>query len=360
MDLNEELLKDIMERQESNWAKRDSKDGKKQVSQEYSAHKKRRNATGAAREQNKRVRGTEKGHKQAAARDKVRRAKEQGEIKQPKTCPKCGTATSDMIFDHDKSYEKSDQLAGRFMCRTCHNRKDNNKPGDKSTKGKRRPGIIGKSKGDTEIAKTKAEAVRKEISPIQEIINIMDDGWDVMNEGWDELGIEDPNLPGDEPQGADCMRFREEFFKEWEEWEGPDAEFEAEEFSEEHHERCKGCQTWLEVEMNQVEKPFMDWLFNRLTDDPEEVKRLKQNVERSRRREAKSQNNKAPAEPPAGWQMDCNAARDIIDQLDQNNPKEWQQMEQHTRTCENCTHYLHQTGPYEGKLGFNPDDLDYD
>jgi hypothetical protein len=155
MDFKEKLIKSILERQESNWSKRNSQNGKKQVDREYETHKKRRNKTGAARDQNKRARSTEKGKAQAAARDKVRRAKEQGEIKEPKTCPKCGKATSDMIFDHDKSYSKADQLAGRFMCRTCHNRKDNNKRGEKSVKGKRRKGLINRSQGEARIAKTK-------------------------------------------------------------------------------------------------------------------------------------------------------------------------------------------------------------
>lgn len=161
MDFKEKLIKNILERQESNWSKRNSKNGQKQVNREYETHKKRRNETGAAREQNKRVRNTEKGANQAAARDAVRRAKEQGKIKEPKTCPKCGKSTSDMIFDHDKSYGKSDQLSGRFMCRTCHNRKDNNKSGEKSVKGKRRKGLIGRGSGDTQIAKTKNEEIEK-------------------------------------------------------------------------------------------------------------------------------------------------------------------------------------------------------
>ena len=164
----ETLLESILERQESHWSKRKTKKGQSQVSSEYEQHKKTRNATGAARDQDRRKRNTEKGHKQAAARDAVRRAKEQGKLKEPSTCSVCGKATSDKIFDHDGSYEKSDQLKGRFMCRECHNRKDNNKPGDASAKGKRRQGIIGRSAGSQNIKKSHSESFKRVIADLND------------------------------------------------------------------------------------------------------------------------------------------------------------------------------------------------
>lgn len=149
--------------EKSHWAKRKSENGKKTVKQEYSTHKKRRNETGAAREQNRRVRNTERGKAQANARDEIRRKKEQGKLTEPKTCPICGknpgktkNGLSNMIWDHDKGYSEEGEAKGRWMCRTCHNKKDNNKPGDTSVKNKRRTdglGSIDKEKGEKYIKK---------------------------------------------------------------------------------------------------------------------------------------------------------------------------------------------------------------
>lgn len=149
--------------EKSHWAQRKTSKGKKSVGKEYSTHKKRRNSTGAAKEQDRRKRNTKRGSQQAAARDKVRRMKEQGKIKEPKTCPKCGATPgkttnglSNMIFDHTKGYGDGSHSEGQWMCRTCHNKKDNNKPGDESVKNKRRSnglGSIGKEPGDKQISK---------------------------------------------------------------------------------------------------------------------------------------------------------------------------------------------------------------
>lgn len=159
--------------EESHWNQRKTSNGKKAVDKEYKQHKKRRNATGAARDQDKRNRATKRGKAKAAARDEVRRKKEQGKLKEPKSCPICGKSPgttsngmTNMIFDHDKGYGEGSQTSGRWMCRTCHNKKDNNKPGDKSVKGKRRSkglGSISKSSGDKHIkrAGTTSESLTK-------------------------------------------------------------------------------------------------------------------------------------------------------------------------------------------------------
>lgn len=190
-EYKEFLLESILENKEpilekSHWALRKSKKGESSVSKEYGQHKKRRNATGAARDQDKRKRGTKRGKQQAAARDEVRRMKEQGKIKEPKTCPKCGKSPgkttnglSNMIFDHTKGYGDEGHSKGQWLCRTCHNKKDNNKPGDTSKKNKRRSsglGSISKSSGDGNISKaSRAESKEKKmIRLIADNLNFLD------------------------------------------------------------------------------------------------------------------------------------------------------------------------------------------
>jgi len=84
------------------------------------------------RNQNERKRKTKKGKEQAGARDAVRRAVEQGILTKPKTCPKChkSTDSGDIIFDHNKKWTKDCALKGEWMCRECHNKKDNLRPGE--------------------------------------------------------------------------------------------------------------------------------------------------------------------------------------------------------------------------------------
>jgi hypothetical protein len=152
--------------EKSHWDQRKSSSGKKAVGKEYSQHKKTRNATGAAREQDKRKRNTKRGSQQAAARDKIRREVEQGKKKRPSTCPRCGSkpgstsnGLSNMIWDHTEGYSDAGHSKGQWLCRTCHNKKDNNKSGDKSSKNKRRSsglGSIGKDSGKAEMAKTES------------------------------------------------------------------------------------------------------------------------------------------------------------------------------------------------------------
>ena len=152
--------------EESHWDQRKSSSGKKAVGKEYSKHKKRRNSTGAAREQDARKRNTKRGGQQAAARDKIRREVEQGKKKRPSTCPRCGSqpgktsnGLSNMIWDHTEGYSDAAHSKGQWLCRTCHNKKDNNKGGDKSTKNKRRSGglgSIGKESGKKEMANTES------------------------------------------------------------------------------------------------------------------------------------------------------------------------------------------------------------
>ena len=178
---DEFLLDSIIESEsisekKSHWAQRKTSGGKKAVSKEYSQHKKRRNATGAARDQDKRKRNTERGGKQAAHRDAVRRAEEQGKLKPPvgKSCPKCGAhmaTRKDIVRDATQGYSKENALKGQYICRTCHNKKDNNKPGDDSTKNKRRSGGLGsisKSSGDSQIGKANSESKRRD--PLIKII----------------------------------------------------------------------------------------------------------------------------------------------------------------------------------------------
>jgi len=163
-DLTPILIDGILNRKtinESHWDKRKTSSGKASVSKEYGQHKKRRNETGAAREQDARKRATPRGKKQAAHRDAVRRAEEQGKLKPPigKACPKCGKTMPDrksMVRDATQGYEKANALKGQYICRTCHNKKDNNKPGDTSTKSKRRTsglGSISTASGDSHIRK---------------------------------------------------------------------------------------------------------------------------------------------------------------------------------------------------------------
>lgn len=143
----------------SHWDKRETADGKREISKEYSQHKRRRNQTGAAREQDARKRATPRGKAQAAHRDAVRRAEEQGKLKPPigKPCPKCGQTMSSrkaMVRDATKGYSEPNFLKGQYISRTCHNKKDNNHTGDTSTKGKRRTnglGSISKAAGDRKI-----------------------------------------------------------------------------------------------------------------------------------------------------------------------------------------------------------------
>lgn len=152
---------------DSNWDKRSTSTGAKAVEREYQKHKKRRNETGAAREQNRRKRHTKRGAMQAAARDKIRREIEQGKKKRPKICPKCGknpgktsNGLSNMIWDHTDGYSKDAFTKGQWLCRTCHNKKDNNHPGEKTTKGKMRTTSlksIDKNTGDKYI-KSKNES----------------------------------------------------------------------------------------------------------------------------------------------------------------------------------------------------------
>lgn len=183
--ITENVLNNVLERkeikltEESHWAQRKSSNGAKKVSKEYEAHKKRRNATGAAREQDKRKRSTERGKRQAYHRDAVRRAEEQGKLKPPigGSCPKCGKnmpTRKDMVRDATEGYAKEDALKGQYVCRTCHNKKDNNKPGDTSTKNKRRTnglGSIDSSKGDNNIKKASQMESKSKATP--ELINIV-------------------------------------------------------------------------------------------------------------------------------------------------------------------------------------------
>ncbi len=167
-DYNEFLLESILEKEgllteKSNWEKRKTRNGSASVGKEYKQHKRRRNMTGAAKEQDRRKRNTLRGAQQAAARDRVRRALEQGKLKRPKICPKCGknpgrasNGISNMIWDHTEGYSKEAHLKGQWMCRTCHNKKDNNKPGDKPVKNRRRTNSlksIDKKTGDKYISK---------------------------------------------------------------------------------------------------------------------------------------------------------------------------------------------------------------
>lgn len=154
--------------EKSHWKQRKTSGGKKAVKDEYSQHKKRRNSTGAAREQDRRKRNTKRGSQQAAARDKIRREVEQGKKKRPTTCPRCGSkpgktsnGLSNMIWDHTEGYSDEGHSKGQWLCRTCHNKKDNNKPGDSSKKNKRRSsglGSIGKSSGNKQMAKTESKS----------------------------------------------------------------------------------------------------------------------------------------------------------------------------------------------------------
>lgn len=72
-----------------------------------------------------RLSGMMKTRKAHNAQQRIQDALKRGEITKPKTCSRCGKASSKLQFAHS-NYEG--RLAGKWLCPTCHHKQDRKSP----------------------------------------------------------------------------------------------------------------------------------------------------------------------------------------------------------------------------------------